>query len=258
MQGRMMKGLLFLWMLLALGIGVGHAATRGDVKVIEASETIKYRINHLAKNYLLFYRFPAKKRLRQDLREDMAALGKGLETIALTTKDAKTRNLLAYFAHEKARINEILGLEPTRESLEEILQISEGFIEGADSIARHHAYDFAFEEKMYMRTRLLTQKLEEILKYYIASRTVRDDPEFVKKMERSAIQFEETLKPINEYEYTESEINRAKGRLNRIWRLTRRYLSKDSEADLPLVMDVAANRIELFLDELGIYHSKNQ
>jgi hypothetical protein len=240
------------------GMGILHAATRGDVKVLEASDTIKYRINHFAKNYILYYRFPKKTRLRKELERDLEELGKGFQIIAVTTKDIKTKNLLAYFAYEKARIGEILSQQPDRESLDEILQMSESFIEGADSIAKHHAYDFAFEEKMYIQTRSLAQKLEEILKYYMASRIIRNDPELTKKMGRSVADFNKTLRLINEYEYEDRTISKIKERLNRTWNATEKYVTRNSGKDLPLVMNVAAGRIETFLDEIGIYHSKNQ
>jgi len=49
--------------LLILAWMPASAAVRGDVKVLEATETIRYRVNDLTKNYLLLYRFPAKRRV---------------------------------------------------------------------------------------------------------------------------------------------------------------------------------------------------
>ena len=38
-----------------------HAATRGDVKVIEASENIRYLSQKLVKEYLFFYKNPKNR-----------------------------------------------------------------------------------------------------------------------------------------------------------------------------------------------------
>ncbi len=249
--------ILFLAVSIATTV-IGQAATRGDVKVLEASDTIKYRINHLARNYLLFYHFPKKRKLKRKLVEDLEHLGKGLQIIAVTTKDVKTKNLLAFFAYEKARIGEILDRKPDKASMNEILQMSESFVEGADSISKHHAYDFAFEEKMFMQTRFLAQKIEEILKYYMASQIIKDDPELIRKMKRSVSQFSKTLRVINEYEYDDKTISKTKKRLEGTWSITKKYFINSHRMNLPLVMNVAVVRIEKFLDEIGIYHSKNQ
>jgi hypothetical protein len=190
--------------------------------------------------------------------EDLGQLGRGLQTIATTTKDAKTKNILAYFVYEKARIGEILNRRPDRKSLEEILEMSESFVEGAEAIARHHTYDFAYEEKMYLRTRSLIQKLEEILKYYIASRMFPDDPELAKKMKRSLEDFRATMEQLNSYAYRDRDVEKVRKRLNAVWEKASVYLEKGRESDLPLVMDLAAVRIETLLDQIGIYHSKNQ
>jgi len=232
------------------------AAVRGDVKILEATETIRYRVNDLTKNYLLLYRFPAKRHLRQKLREDLEALTRSFQEISLTTKDIKTKNLLGYFAYEKARLEELLEAAPSKESLQEILEMSEGFIEGADAIARHHAYDFAFEERMFMHTRSMVQRMEEILKYYLATHLLPEDAQLRQKLQKAQEEFVSTLKLLNEYEYPEQETVRVRQRLNHTWNNATRAL-KGSE-DLPLVLDVAGHRIETLLERIGIYHSKNQ
>jgi len=252
----MLKRLGGVLALLLLATLPSLAAVRGDVKVLEATETIRYRVNDLTKNYLLLYRFPAQRHLREKLQEDLEALTKSFQEISLTTKDTKTKNLLAYFAYEKARLEEILESKPSKENLQEILGMSEGFIEGADAIARHHAYDFAFEEKMLMHTRSMTQRMEEILKYYLALHLLPDDPQLRQKFQSAVKEFQSHLKLLNEYEYHEDETLRVRERLNHTWGNTSRTLK--ARDDLPWVLNVAGRRIETLLERIGIYHSKNQ
>ncbi|NPA83643.1 MAG: hypothetical protein GXO38_04110, partial [Epsilonproteobacteria bacterium] len=156
----------------------------------------------------------------------------------------------------KARLEEILDAKPSKESLQEILEMSEGFIEGADAIARHHAYDFAFEERMFMHTRSMTQRMEEILKYYLAVHLLPEDAQLKQKLQKAQEEFVSTLKLLNEYEYPEEETLQVRTRLNHTWDNTSKSLQ--ASADLPLVLDVAGRRIETLLERIGIYHSKNQ
>ena len=240
---------------LTLGI---QAAVRGDVKVLEATDTIRYRINNLTKNYLLFYLFPHKTGLKKRLDEDLRQLNRSFRDIAVTTKDAKTKNLLAYFAYEKARITELLRGKPTKRNLSELLLMSETFSEGADTIARHHAYDFSSEEKMFMRTRSMVQRLEEILKYYIAQAILSDDPQIRKKLLRSVQKFDDELAAVNQYPYRDQETLKTRQRINMSWKTAEKYLRTEGKSHIPLVLDTGGAHIEGFLNILGIYHSKNQ
>lgn len=240
---------------LTLGI---QAAVRGDVKVLEATDTIRYRINDLTKNYLLYYLFPHKTGLKRKLSEDLRQLNKSFREIAVTTKDAKTKNLLAYFAYEKARMAELLRGKPTKQNLAELLLMSETFSEGADTIARHHAYSFSSEEKMFMRTRSMTQQLEEILKYYIAQAILSDDPQLRKKLLRSVHKFDSELAAINRYDYRDRKIEATRQRINVSWKTAEKYLRAEGKSHIPLVLNAGGAHIEGFLNILGIYHSKNQ
>ena len=240
---------------LTLGI---QAAVRGDVKVLEATDTIRYRVNDLTKNYLLYYLFPRKTGLKRKLAEDLQQLNKSFREIAVTTKDAKTKNLLAYFAYEKARMAELLNGKPTKQNLAELLLMSETFSEGADAIARHHSYNFSPEEKMFMQTRSMVQRLEEILKYYIAQAILNDDPQLRRKLTRAIHKFDDELAVINQYPYQDQKTLETRQRINMSWKTAEKYLRTEGKSHIPLVLNAGGVHIEGFLNVLGIYHSKNQ
>lgn len=246
--------------ILLAGLTVGiQAAIRGDVKVLEATDTIRYRINDFTKSYLLYYLFPQKIFLKERLAEDLRQLDESFREISVTTEDAKTKNLLAYFAYEKTHLIELLEKKPEKKDLAELLLMSETFSEGADTIARHHAYNFSENEKMFMRTRSMRQGIEEILKYYIARMVLSDDPQIQKKLDRSIKRFNEKLAVIDRYTYSEEKVLRARERIDVSWRLAEKYLTKKKEkSPVPLVLNVGGEHIESFLNVLGIYHSKSQ
>lgn len=59
------KNIFYTFFLLFLMTFMSHAATRGDVKVIEASENIRYLSQKLVKEYLFFYKNPKKNRSKK-------------------------------------------------------------------------------------------------------------------------------------------------------------------------------------------------
>jgi len=234
------------------------AATRGDIKILEASESIRYQINDFTRLYLIHYLFPKKGRLLYRMRKDLAGLTSSFQEIAVTTKDSKTKTLLTYFAYQKARIEEIMEKQADPTRLREILELSESFVEGANFIARRHSYNYDFEEQMYMKTRSMIHSMEEILKYYIAEKIIKDDKNIKVKMRRYMEKFEEDLHAINEYDYNDLQVTKDRQILNQVWKMNQHYFDDESKSYLPLVMSVSTERLESLLREIGTYHSRNQ
>jgi len=237
----------------------GFASTIGNVKVLEASDTIKYRINDLAKNYLLLTKFPHKRELSLVLHHDLAALGKSFQEIALTTRDAKTKGLLTYFAYEKARLEVILDQHPSQENAGEIMDISESFLEGAEAIARHHAYPFSPEEKMFKTTLSMSEHLESIAKYYLAHELTKNDPEILKKMGKETAVVSKDMEAIIRYRYTDETVAKARDSIVLTWQTLKPHIHQaQKEKGLPMVVNAGITHINTLLHKLGIYHSKNQ
>jgi len=234
-----------------------NAATQSDVKVLDAVVSIRYRISDLTVTYMLSYLYPKKYRLKFRLQEDLQGLTKALQVISETVKDEKSKNLLAYFTYQRARIDTMFKKKATLSYLRELLTMSESFVEGVDFIAHRHAYQYSFEEKMYMNTRMMTYDLEEILKYYIAKK-ILSDKDLDKKLHQKTVAFEKDLEAVNEYQYDDQLLLQDRTRLNEIWKLIKSYLPEEESNPLPLVMTVSAHRIESFLKEFGTYHIRNQ
>lgn len=254
----MKRTAVVLMLLASLSIGI-KAAVRGDVKVLEATDTIRYRINDFTKNYLLYYLFPQKIYLKDRLAEDLRQLDESFRVISVTTEDAKTKSLLAYFAYEKTQLNELLEKRPEKRDLSDLILMSETFSEGADTIARRHAYKFSENEKMFMQTRSMRQGMEKILKYYIAETVLTDDPQLPKKLDKSIKRFDEKLGVLKRSIYSDEKVLQARERIDITWRLAEKYLKKkERKTPLPLVLNVGGEHIESSLNVLGIYYSKTQ
>ena len=236
------------------------AATRGDVKVLEAADSIRSVADNLAREYMLYTLFPHKRAFRNYMNDELDALPRNFQDIAVATKDQRTKGLLSYFTYQKARADGIVQSPmPSRELAEEMLEMSRSFVEGSESIARHHTYKFSFEEKMFMLTRSMQRHLASLAKYYVARQLFPDDPALSERIDEATKRFEVELKQINGYHYKDPQMQEARRTLNQIWKNIRPYWDqKDPKTGLPLVLSLATDRMIDLLGTLGVYHSKNQ
>ncbi len=240
-----------------LSSGVLSAATRGDVRVLEASDSIRLASSRLAKEYLLYLQFPHKHRLQALLKKDLATLESGMHDIAISTKDPKTKGVLKFFAYEKVQIESLLQQPPTIKGATEILDFSESFFEGSTAIARRHQYVPAPEEEMWLLTRTMDQILEETTKYYLAAHVIKDDPELKNKMQEASARFSRALSRINAYPY-DADLKHVRRKINTLWDTLAVYLEKSSTLPLPLIATLMSEQMETSIDTLGVYHSTNQ
>jgi len=234
-----------------------QGATRGDVKVLEAVDSIRYNSSRLTREYLLYLLYPNKKILRALLEKRFQSLETDMHEIAISTKDPKTKGVLKYFAFEKVRIGEMLKKKPSLQNATALIDLSESFMEGASAIAKRHLYVPAPEEEMWITTRSLDQDIEEILKYYIAHHLIKDDPQLRHKLQNAAAKVKRALIRINEYPY-EGELKTTRAKLNHLWKTLEIYLAKADKLPLPIVTSLMGDELEASINTLGIFHSKNQ
>ena len=237
--------------------GYLSAATRGDVRVLEAADSIRFASNKLAKEYLLYLQFPQKQYLKALLEENMKTLESDMHDIAVSTKDPKTKGVLKFFAYEKVQIESLLLQAPSVKSGKEILDFSESFVEGAKAIARRHPYTPTTEEAMWMLTRTMKEDLEQIIKYYHAAHIIKDDPELKRKMGEAMAHFSHALVTVNAYAYA-SDLKQARDTINLLWNTLAIYLKKLDTLPLPLIGTLMGEQLETSIDTLSVFHSTNQ
>jgi len=251
------KNIFHTILLLFIMTLTSHAATRGDVKVIEASENIRYLSQKLVKEYLFFYKNPKKIEIKNELNQILLSLNDNFRIIATTTKDTDTKDVLEFLAYSKDQITEIFNEKPNQENVALMLDYSETLLEGADSIASAHNYNFSDEEKMLMMTKKMEYLLERITKYYMAINVGFDNVTNKESMQESINKFDENMKMINAYKYPAVQV-REQVKMNNSWESNKVFFSKSKDLFIPVLMFHSIGYLENIIDNIALYHSKNQ
>ncbi len=233
------------------------SATRGDVKIIEASESIRYFSQKIVKDYLFFYKNSQKVEVKEKLMKSLEMLSNDFRIIATTTKDSDTKDILEFLAYSKDQIEEIFNGTPNEENAALMLDYSETLLEGADSIARAHKYNFSQEEKMLMVTKKIEYLLERTTKYYMAIHVGFNNNVNKEQMQNSMNELEENIEKINLYSYPQ-DMEKTQEHMNKSWKANKVFFEKSESLFIPKLMFISIDYLENIIDTLTLYHSKNQ
>ncbi len=252
-----MKKIVYI-SLLFLGVTLfSEAATRGDIKVIEASENIRFLSQKIVKDYLFFYKNQDRLEVKRGLDRSLDKLNDDFRIIATTTKDEDTKDILEFLAYSKDQIEQMFNEKADKERAALMLDYSETLLEGADSIATAHKYDFSTEERMLMLTKKIEYLLERVMKYYIAIHVGFNTPTNKEQMKKAINSVEESLVEISLYEYPE-EMKMIQKNLNDSWRANRLFFNKSDKLFIPKLMFISVTHMEEMIDQIALHHSKNQ
>jgi hypothetical protein len=232
------------------------ASTRGDVKVIEATENIRFLSQKIVKDYL-YYTLHPKKELQNSLHMTLALLSEDLRIIATTTKDSDTKDILEFLAYSKDQIDQIIKDKINNENSALMLDYSETLLEGADSIAAAHKYDFSPGEKMLMLAKKINYLLERVMKYYIAMHAGYNTPTNQEQMQLALENIDSNLAVLNNFDYPK-ELKTIQNSMNEAWDANKYYFEKSNELFIPKLMSISVDYMENLITEIEIYHSKNQ
>ncbi|WP_295419710.1 hypothetical protein [Sulfurovum sp.] len=252
-----MKKIFYIFFLM-LGVTLfSEAATRGDVKVIESSEDIRYLSQKIVKDYLFLYSNPKKREVKSELHASLEKLSDDLRVIVMTTKDSDTKDILEFLAYSKDQIKELFDQKADKENAALMLDYSETLLEGADSIARAHLYTFSDEEKMLMVTKEIEYLLERITKYYMAFNVGFETHTNKKQMEEAIGKLEENMEKINAYSYP-YEMQKEQENINRFWKTNKHFFQKTETLFIPNLLLASIDYLEDHVANIALYHSKNQ
>ncbi len=232
-------------------------ATRGDIKVIEASENIRYLSQKMVKDYLFFYKNQNKVDVKRELNRALDKLTDDFRIIATTTKDGDTKDILEFLAYSKDQIEQIFNEKADKESAALMLDYSETLLEGADSIANAHKYDFSDEEKMLMVTKEMEYLLERVTKYYMAIHVGFNSSTNKEQMQESISKLEEYIAQINSYTYP-VEFQKAQKKMNESWKANKRFFDQSETLFIPKLMFTSVDYMEDVVVQIALHHSKNQ
>jgi len=252
-----MKKIFYIFFLLLGSTLFSEAATRGDVNIIEASENIRYLSQKMVKDYLFLYKHPDKKVVKDELKKALNKLNNDFRIIATATKDTDTKDILEFLAYSKDQIEQIFEEKPDKEKAALMLDYSETLLEGADSIAAAHKYDFSREEEMLMVTKKMEYLFERVTKYYMALHVGFDSTTNKEQMKKVMAAIEESLLEISLYNYPK-EMKSIQKKLDESWKANRIFFSKSENLFIPKLMFISVDYLEDMAMKLALYHSKNQ
>jgi hypothetical protein len=253
-----MKRIALTLVLLAGLFAPLSAATRTDVNVLEATESIRFLSQQITKNYLYLYANPRKKaEIDREIRRGLDELVKNIRTISISTSDEDTRNVLEFLIYSKDQIEELVREMPDKEKAALMLDYSETLLEGANSIARSHNYDFTESEKMLMKGKRIEYLLERSAKYYMALGVGLGTEINRRQMNRAIEMLEKNLKDIEAYEYP-NQMKREQMRLRATWDVTRSLFERREEMFVSNLLVLAGSEMETITRAFVLYHRKAQ
>ncbi len=252
-----MKKLLTILLMSLFVTTTLFASTRGDVKIIEASENIRLLGQKIAKDYLYYYKNPKKLNLKEDLEDDIEMLEESIIEIEMITKHKDSKNILDFLSYNKDEIKELLKEEVSKEKSILMLDYGESFLEGANSIAKEHSYAFSSEEKMLMSIKKMEYLLERTMKYYVATTLNIDKKNNFNSMKQSIVDLEKILAIINSYAYPKILVEEV-DKMNDVWQKHRNFLYKSNELSVPNLLLSSEIILKKSIVKIALYHKQNQ
>ena len=231
--------------------------TRRDIKILEATENIRFLSQKIVKEYLFLFKTPQKDEVKMKLKRLLVHLSNNLRVISAATKDSDTKDILEFLAYSKDQIAQILTETLDEEHAALMLDYSETLLEGADSIAAAHVYDFTREEHLLMVTKQMEYLIERIMKYYLALHVGFDNPTNRDRMHESIAEFSVNLREIEEYQYPE-EIDSVKSEVVSAWRTNGSFLGRSETLFIPKLMLMSTAYLEELISKIALYHNQNQ
>jgi hypothetical protein len=231
--------------------------TRGDVKIIEATENIRYISQQMAKEYLFLFKTPYPENTKEKLKKSLIKLADNLRVVSSMTKDEDTKDILEFLSYSKDQIAQIFTEEVTPEQAALMMDYSETLLEGADSIAAAHTYEFTKEEHMLIVTKKMEYLIERVMKYYIARHVGFDNVTNKEQMQQAIKKFDENVKVIESYVYPK-EIKPVEREIIRSWQASKGFLVRSESLFIPKLMLLSTDSLEQLTTQIAMYHNKNQ
>lgn len=249
---------LIPFLLISIFISSASAATLSDIKILEASKSIKYLTQNITKNYLYSYIYHDQKPMAlTNMKKSIENLEKNIRTIALNTKKREIKGILDFLAYEKEQVKILLKQKPNITNANEILDFSELFTEGAEKISSSINYDFSFEDKMFLRSKNTEYLLEKLAVYYMVLESDIDKMTINTKLKLVIASIEKDLKQIRQYAYP-GELEIKKKKIFKLWHANKHYYETTSSLKIPSLVILSTNGMQSILDQLAIHHAKGE
>ena len=231
-------------------------STRGDVKIIEASENIQYLSQKIAVDYLLLYNKQNDNFLKKRIEKNINQLELFANEILEMTKSDSTKYYINYFKQDLNAIKKIINQKKSIENVNQILNYAEEFIEGSDAIIDEHKYDYTKEEKMLMLSKKAQYLFEYVTSYYMASKIGISNDFNREKMHRAIAKIDSILLEANEYNYSK-ELKKNVEQISTIWAANKSFFSNEKGLYIPYILLHSTQYSQDILVKIERYHKQN-
>lgn len=233
------------------------ATSRNDVKLLEASEDIKFISQQIAKDYLYLSKNPENGDVKESLNNGVLVLDEKLRLVASSTKSEDTKDILTFLSFSRDEISETLAQAYSFDNGALMLDFSEILLEGAESIAKEHTYRFSTEEKMFISIKNMSYLVERITKYYMAVQAGFTDHNNIEQLKLSIKSFDKALFDLNKYPYNDENLKEVDN-LKQHWLTLRAFYLSLEKSKISNIVYMSAKHLEDIISKLELYHSKNQ
>jgi len=254
-----MKKILYICIAILILCEYTVASTRGDVKILEATENIQYLSQKIAIDYLFFYKNSKNSLLKKQLNKNIDNLQfhiKEIRDITDKKKAGYTQNILNFFGYIIEQIKQLPNEKINISNVEDILKYSEILLEDAKYIAKEHRYKFSKEEKMFMLSKEIIYLLKRVNKYYLASYIGLNSHTNYEHMQKAIRDMDSSLKKMNTYNYP-IELENRLNEINRIWDRDKSFFYQVEELSIPYILSNSTKYMENLLIGIEQYHKKN-
>ena len=231
-------------------------STRGDVKIIEASENIQYLSQKIAVDYLLLYNKQDNNFLKRRIEKNMKRLESFSNEILEMTKSDSTKHYINYFKEALNDIKKIINQKKSIENINQILNYAEEFIEGSDAIIDEHKYNYTKEEKMLMLSKKAQYLFEYVTSYYMASKIGVSNDFNREKMHRAIAKIDSILLEANDYNYSK-ELKKSVEQISTIWTTNKSFFSNEDGLYIPYILLHSTQYSQDILTKIERYHKQN-
>jgi len=243
-------------MLMAGVVNFAFGSTRGDVKIIEATENIQYLSQKIAIDYFFYYQKEKNSMSKKKIDANIKKLEFYISEIANTTKNMHTKNILDYFTYRIEEIKDLADENITESNARILLDHSEGFLEGAEAIIEEHKYKFSKEEEMLMLSKKAQYLLEKVITYYMASQIGLKSEYKQEKMKSAIREIDEVMKKINDYKYSIA-LKKKVEKFSTIWGVNREFFNNTNSTSIPYLLLGSTQYTKKILVDIEQYHKKN-
>jgi hypothetical protein len=254
----MMKtvGRTLVWVCL-LSVALSAASIRNQILLMEASETIRLESQKIVKNYLYYYLNPKKRHYKALVYKGLEDLDKQFRLIAKSTKDADSKDVLAFLDYSKEKMQEVLDNPLDKDNPALMLDYSEILLEGAESISKSIDYTPSEEEKMLMHTKDISFLIERMTKFYMAIIEGGDVVNYAEMLGDSIEKMDKDLALLDAYPYGSENLQTLRT-LKTNWGVLKRFYLDYKTLKIPSIVLLSSLEVERNAHALELYHSKNQ